>query len=35
MEDGDEKESRQLNSPEQKDADFDSTPSKTSTKSNV
>ena len=35
MEDGDEKESRQLNSPDQKDADFDSTPSKTSTKSNV
>jgi len=35
MEDGDEKESRQLNAPDQKDADFDSTPSKTSTKSNV
>jgi len=35
MEDGVEKESRQLNSPDQKDADFDSTPSKTSTKSNV
>jgi sec-independent protein translocase protein TatA len=27
MEEGDDKESRQLNGPEQKDADFDSTPS--------
>jgi sec-independent protein translocase protein TatA len=35
MEDGDEKESRQLNAPDEKDADFDSTPSKTSSKSNV
>jgi sec-independent protein translocase protein TatA len=35
MEEGDDKESRQLNSPDQKDADFDSTPSKTGTKSNV
>lgn len=41
MDEGDDKESRQLNSPEhrdaQKDADFDSTPSagKTGTKSNV
>ena len=35
MDDGDDKESRQLNSPEQKDAEFDSTPSKSSTKSNV
>jgi sec-independent protein translocase protein TatA len=35
MDDGDEKESRQLSSPDQKDADFDSTPSKTSSKSNV
>jgi sec-independent protein translocase protein TatA len=37
MNEGDDKESRQLNSPDQKDADFDSTPSagKTGTKSNV
>jgi sec-independent protein translocase protein TatA len=36
MDEGDDKESRQLNSPEQKDADFDSTPGgKTGTKSNV
>ena len=35
MEEGAEKESRQLNAPDQKYADFDSTPSKTSTKSNV
>jgi sec-independent protein translocase protein TatA len=37
MDDGDEKESRQLSSPDQKDADFDSTPAagKTGTKSNV
>ena len=35
MDEGDEKESHQLNAPDQKDADFDSTPSKTGTKSNV
>jgi sec-independent protein translocase protein TatA len=39
MEEGDEKESRQLNAPEQKDAqkdaEFDSTPSRSGTKSNV
>ena len=36
MDEGDDKESRQLNAPDQKDADFDSTPSaKTGTKSNV
>ncbi|HJY42394.1 MAG TPA: twin-arginine translocase TatA/TatE family subunit [Steroidobacteraceae bacterium] len=35
MEEGDDKESRQLNAPEPKDAEFDSTPSKSGTKSNV
>ena len=35
MDEGDDKESHQLNAPEQKDADFDSTPSKPGTKSNV
>jgi sec-independent protein translocase protein TatA len=35
MEDGDEKESHQLSAPDQKDAEFDSTPSKPGTKSNV
>jgi sec-independent protein translocase protein TatA len=35
MDEGDDKESHQLNAPDQKDADFDSTPSKTGTKSNV
>jgi sec-independent protein translocase protein TatA len=37
MDEGDDKESRQLNAPDQKDADFDSTPAagKTGTKSNV
>lgn len=35
MDEGDDKESHQLKAPDQKDADFDSTPSKTGTKSNV
>jgi hypothetical protein len=35
MDEGEDDEKKQLTSPDQKDADFDSTPSKTGGKSNV